>query len=340
MRAAFEPAPRALRRRALLALTAGALPGLARADQGKTIVVAFANITEDPATPIEGTGFTGPDVRTSFLLAARRRPIDLVLYDNAMDRSKALASAKDAVARRVDVYVAYGWDEAVSGEIGRVLAEAEIPVLAVGRPVPGAPLYGADNRLAGRIAGEALTRFAAANWTGGAIHGVTIGPAADRINRLAERVAGVAEGLQPVVAQPARLDTGGNPLRAEALITAFLNAHSGQKVLVAALDDETALSVRNAVDTLGRHADVVIVSHGCDHTVHGNTSEHKELDPTNRGSILLGSVAFFLDRYGYDVLPLAMRLATHEAVPAFTATAHELITPENAFRIYPPIDMN
>ena len=77
-----------------------------------------------------------------------------------------------------------------------------------------------------------------------------------------------------------------------------------------------------------------------DRTVHGNTVEKKELDPANRGSLLLGSVAFFLDRYGYDVLPLAMALATRQPVPPRIVTQHQLVTPANAFVIYPPIDMN
>ena len=38
------------------------------------------------------------------------------------------------------------------------------------------------------------------------------------------------------------------------------------------------------------------------------SSEKKELDPNNRGSVVLGSVAYYMDRYGYHALPLALRL--------------------------------
>ena len=41
-------------------------------------VVAFANATEEPGVTLEGTGFTGPEVRESFNLAAPLHPIDLV----------------------------------------------------------------------------------------------------------------------------------------------------------------------------------------------------------------------------------------------------------------------
>ena len=42
---------------------------------------------------------------------------------------------------------------------------AGIPALAVNYPVPGAPLYTADNLAAGHIAGEALGEFARQNWS-------------------------------------------------------------------------------------------------------------------------------------------------------------------------------
>src|SRR5258707_15348617 len=70
-------------------------------------VVAFANLTEEPGVTLEGTGFTGPEVRESFTLAARPYPIDLVFYDNHRDDVRAVANAEAAIVRRVDLYVQY-----------------------------------------------------------------------------------------------------------------------------------------------------------------------------------------------------------------------------------------
>lgn len=335
-----NPAPRLLRRRTFLGATAGLTVARARADEPKRLTVAFANLTEDPAVRLEGTGFTGGQVRDSFSLAARRLPIDLVLYDNMLDTSRALANVEDAIRRRADVYIHYGWSSAVNADIGRRLAKAEIPVIAVSQPIPGAPLYSADNAAAGRIAGEALARHAAATWPERSVQLVIIGPPADRTNRLDERATGIAAALKPLSGTPVRLDTGGNPLKVDAVLRGFLSGHAGQRVLVGALDDATALAAKAAVESAGRNADVVIVSQGCDRSVHGNAAERKELDPANRGTILLGSVGFFLDRYGYDVLPLALDLVAHRPVAALTTTQHRLVTPANAFVLYPPSDMN
>jgi hypothetical protein len=89
-----------------------------------------------------------------------------------------------------------------------------------------------------------------------------------------------------------------------------------------------------------RQGDCVIVSQGLDPNIHGGVSEKKELDPNNRGSVVLGSVAYYMDRYGYDVLPLALRLLAGETLAARTVTRHILVTVANVFREYPPIDMN
>ena len=56
--------------------------------------------------------------------------------------------------------------------------------------------------------------------------------------------------------------------------------------------------------------------------------------------MVLGSVAYYMDRYGYQVLPLALRLLAGETVPPRTTTQHKLVTAANVFREYPPFDMN
>jgi ribose transport system substrate-binding protein len=128
--------------------------------------------------------------------------------------------------------------------------------------------------------------------------------------------------------------------RLEKSLNAFLTVQRGKKILVAALDDRSALSAKEVIETAGRVDDCVIVSQGLDRSMHGGMHEKREISPDNRASIVLGSVAFYLDRYGYDVLPLALRILRGEAVPAKTSTRHLLVTSANIFREYPPADLN
>jgi len=335
---------RVLRRRLFLAglLACGLGPASTARTETRRFRIAFANLDETPGLTLEGLGFTGSDVRRSFELAARTLPVDMIYFDNAGDSARAVANAEAAVAAKVDLLIEYNTDTDANAEIASRLAVAGIPALALLDPLPGAPLYGPDNRGAGRIAGYALGAFARENWPGEQVLGVLIGDLAAPGAAIKDRVQGIIEGVHESLPtlQLASLDTGGQSVRADALLTKFLLTQPGQRLLIATLDDLAAVYATRAIEMNRRQGDCVIVSQGLDPNIHGGTSEKKELDPNNRGSVVLGSVAYYMDRYGYDVLPLALRLLAGETLPPRTVTHHILVTAANVFREYPPIDMN
>jgi ribose transport system substrate-binding protein len=336
------PAPR-LRRRFFMGslgalIGSAALPGGA---QERRFRIAFANLNEEPAARLEGLGFTGLDVRRSFQLAARTLPVDMLYYDNAGDDAKALANIDTAITDKADLVIEYHNNAAANAEIARKLKAAGTPVLAINHAIPGAPIYGADNFLAGRIAGKALGDYAKQNWADDTLVAAIVGDL-DEAGPPAERARGIAEGLRQELpgVSLTRLDSGGNPLRIEGVLNKFLSTQSKRKVLVGALDDASALAAKTATELARRLGDCVIVSQGVDRTIHGGAGDRKELDPSNRGSIVLGSVAYYMDRYGYDVLPLALKMLRGESLPPRTVTQHTLITAKNIFVVYPPYDMN
>ena len=272
------------RRRTLLRLAAAsalAMPGRVVA-QERRFTIAFANLTDDPGAQLQGLGFTGEDVRTSFVLGARGLPIDLILYDNARERTKTIANAEDAVRRKVDLFIQYCDDQAANEEVARHMAAARIPVLAVNSPVGNAPLYAADNREAGRLAGDALGKFAQTTWRGRLLAAAILGATKDPSKTIQDRIAGITEGLRaqlPEVA-PVQLDSGGNFPEAQAQLRRFFAKETGAMALVATLDDTTALAAKLAAETAGRVPDTVIVSQGCDRSIHGGTNANKAIDPT------------------------------------------------------------
>jgi ribose transport system substrate-binding protein len=296
--------------------------------------IGFANLTEDPQATLEATGFTGAEVREGFSLAARGLPVDLVFYDNHRDPRRALANAEAAVGDRVDLLIEYNDDPAANAAVAERLKAAGIPVLAINYPVPGAPLYTADNLEAGRIAGRALAEFGADQWKGERVIGVLVGDWARPDERLAARARGVREELSR------RLKNLKIVRLEPSEVGHFASANPNAKLLVATMSDPVALVTKKAMEDAGRAFDAVIVSHGLDRTIHGGQSDKREIDPYNRGSVVLGSVAFYLDRYGSDVLPLALKMLRGEPMPSRTVTRHRLVTPANVWREYPPIDMN
>ena len=267
----------------------------------------------------------------------------MIYYDNGGDGEKAIANADDAVGRKIDLLIEYNDDIDANVEIGRRMQAAGIPVLALNYPVPGAPLYTADNLAAGRIAGKTLGEFARENWADQTVVAVIAGDLGNPAPYLADRVRGITEALRQELPDVAvtRLDTSGNPVRAGRSARQIPGGHRpGARSWLLLLDDPTALAAKAAVERAGRIGDCVIVSQGVDHSIHGGASEKKELDPSNRGSIVLGSVAYYVDRYGYEVLPLAMKMLQGARGAGRTTTKHILISARNVFTEYPPYDMN
>ncbi len=309
--------------------------GAASASSGpeRRYKIGFANLTEEPDATLEATGFTGAQVRESFELAARLLPVDLVLYDNRRDARRVVANAEAAVAAKVDLLIEYSDDAAANAAVAERLKTAGIPVLAINYPVPGAALYTADNVEAGRIAGEGLAEFAKQNWPGQKMVGVLAGNWSRRDDRVSARANGVREALL-------RSLPGLKITQVEAAdVGRFASSNPNVKLLVAAMSDPVALAAKQALEAVGRALDAVIVSQGLDPSIHGNQNDKREIDPHNRGSIILGSVAFYLDRYGYDVLPLTLRMLRGERVPPRTVTRHLFVTAANVWREYPPTDM-
>ena len=335
----MELRPRLRRRLFLGGLLACGVSG-SRAE-GRRYRIALANFDETPGVTLEGLGFTGVELRRSFELAARTLPVEMIYFDNAGDAARAVANAEAAIAAKVDLLIEYNGDADANAEIARRLAAASIPAFALINSLPGAPLYGPDNRAAGRIAGRALGTFAVETWPAEQVLGVLIGDLADPGPAITDRVQGIIEGIHQSLSalNLALLDTGGQPVRADALLAKFLQTQRG-RVLIATLDDLAAVYAKNAIEMNRRQSDCVIISQGLDRNIHGSASEKKEIDPNNRGSVVLGSVAYYMDRYGYDVLPLALRLLTGETLPPRTVTQHMLVTAANVFREYPPFDMN
>jgi ribose transport system substrate-binding protein len=336
------PALRLGRRHFAVGAAGTALLSVAAGSASPPYRVAFANANETAGIRLEGLGFSGFDVRRSFELAARTLPLEMLYYDNAGDAETAVSNAVDAISRKVNLLIEYNPESSANPEIARRMSAAGIPVLAINYPVGDAPLYAADNLAAGLIAGHALGRFAQQSWPDETTVAVILGDLGDPSESMALRVKGITDGLRAELpgVDLTSLDTGGQPQRGDGILTKYLRQQTRRKVLVGTLDDLTALSARIAVETMLRINDCVIVSQGLDRSVHREAGEKKELDPTNRASVLLGSVAYYLDRYGYEVLPLALRMLRSEAIPARTVTPHLLVTAENIFRIYPPMDMN
>jgi ribose transport system substrate-binding protein len=232
----------------------------------------------------------------------------------------------------VDLAIEYQVDEQVGSLIMAKFLRAGIPVIAVDIPMVGATFFGVDNYRAGQMAGVALGNWITDNWTGRFDRLVALEePRAGALP--AARLLGQIDGLQEVVGQVGSskriyLDSGNTSEQSQVEILGALKALPNEhRIAIVTINDDAALGALAAARELGREADVVIVGQGADRIARGEIRR-----PESR---LIGSTAYWPERYGEKLIALAIKLLQGEAMPPAVHIDHEFITAHNIDAFYP-----
>lgn len=271
-------------------------------------------------------------VTDSLLSAASLADIDLVVLNNQLSSRVALENAKRFIAEKVDLVIDSQINANVASQIGARFLDAGIPFIAVDIPHPGCFYFGADNYKAGRIAGCHLARWALRNWKGRVEQVIYLGvDAAGPL--LNSRLTGMCDGLNECMPDSKKIltyhyDTKGGQFDATLdTIRKHLRRHKVKHVLIGAVNDSTALAALQAFREMGLEEESAIVGQDA-----GIEARQELRRPPTR---LIGSVAYFPETYGAQLIKLALEILEKKHVPPAVFTQHELVTPENVDKIYP-----
>jgi ribose transport system substrate-binding protein len=300
---------------------------------------AYRSRVQSLAKPIFKLGFAAQsmdsefsrDVNDSVHRVAAREHIQLIAVNNRYSAKTALHNADLLIHEGVSLVLEFQTYEHVAPIISSKFLEANIPVIAIEIPHPGATFFGADNYRAGMIGGRALGRWAKENW-GGNVEALLLLelPIAGPLPQL--RITGTVAGLSQVLpASDTRsvthLDGKGEFEHSLDAVRKYLRRTPAKRTLVAAVNDPMALGALRAFEEAGR-------SHLC--AVMGQNAIRAAREELRRpGTRLIGSVAYFPERYGEELMPLAVSLLQKKSVPSTVFVKHELITPKNVGLIYP-----
>ena len=106
-----------------------------------------------------------------------------------------------------------------------------------------------------------------------------------------------------------------------------LRSSKAKRILVGAATDPSALGALRAFQETGRTQECAIVGHNAE------PEGRKELrEPNTR---LIGSVAYFPEKYGAQVMRLALDLLEKKPTPPAVFMRHQLVTAENVDHFYP-----
>jgi ribose transport system substrate-binding protein len=268
-------------------------------------------------------------VTLSMRVAATKHGFDLVELDNHYSAQTALRNAGRLIAEKVDLAIEFQTYERMAAKIAARFAEAEIPLIAVDIPHPGAFYFGIDNYRVGQCAGQALARAAKRYWKGLPVDEVILleESAAGTLPHL--RLSGAENAIRealPHTGRTVHLDTRGSFETAQHLVRRHLLDSPPRRTLIAAINDPTTLGALRAFQEAGRLEYCAAVGVGA---IRESRDEIRR--PESR---MVGSVAVFPERYGEAVMALAQDLLHSRRVAAVHYAEFELITTQNVNAVY------
>ena len=111
------------------------------------------------------------------------------------------------------------------------------------------------------------------------------------------------------------------------MLRRYLRTANSGRVLVGAVNDSSAIGAIRAFEEAGRAETCAAVGQ--------NASIEARREMRTARSPLIGSVAYFPERYGDAVIPIALNVLRGKTVPPALFVRHKLVTSENVDRMYP-----
>jgi ribose transport system substrate-binding protein len=147
--------------------------------------------------------------------------------------------------------------------------------------------------------------------------------------RISGVLAGLKEALRDAMAtcRVVTIDGDGQFTLSLERVRRHLARSAGGRVPVGAMNDSSALGAVRAFQEAGRAADCAVV---------GQNAEPDARAELRAGHTpLIGSVAYFPERYGEELIALALDILAHRPTPPARFVKHQVITAANLAHFYP-----
>jgi len=283
--------------------------------ESRSYKIGFANLTE--RMPF------AQQVRQGLEQAAvSLKNVELLIRDNDLDRRKALENVDWFITHRVDLVIEYQIDAEAGNVIMDRFRQANIPVIAVDIPLPGAIYFGADSYRAGFLAGEGLGRWIRDHWRGELDLLLCIQDARSGATPAA-RLQGGRDGMESVLGALPRgrvLTIPGGSLMEETrvMIGSQLTAlPDATRIGLIAQNDDAALGALAAFAEAGWLHRIAAVGQNADRL--GRAALQQPDLP------FIGSTSYAPETYGRRLIDLALKLLRGEPVPPAVYIEHTFV---------------
>lgn len=222
-----------------------------------------------------------------------------------------MRNAELLVRERVALVIEFQTDEHVAPTISSKFIDADIPMIAVEIPHPGAIYYGANNYSAGVLGGRLLGRWAKQHWHDSVDEVLLLElPMAGGTPRA--RLTGTLAGIRDVLprvedSRVVWLDGKGRFGSSLAAVRKHLRQSRARRVLIGAINDPSALGALQGFEEAGRSETCAVMGQ--------NASLEARSELRKPFTRLVGSVAYFPERYGDALISLSVDILQHKRVP-------------------------
>ena len=280
----------------------------------------------------QGTDYQfSKEISTGLQRAAQAEGIELISVDNRYSGKIAQRNADVLVREKVDLVIEFQTDEHVAPIVSAKYREANIPLIAIEIPHPGATYFGANNYEAGLIGGRYLGRWAKQQWQSNVDEIVLI--TLERAGGLPRmRLTGMLVGMRETCPHHENVEVTyieGNGKMADTFeaMRRHLRTSRAKRMIVGAINDPSALGALRAFEEAGRTSACAIMGQ--------NASPEGRAELRQEGTRLVGSVAYFPEKYGSEIIGVALDILHRRPVPPAVFVKHQLLTAENVDHVYP-----
>lgn len=271
------------------------------------------------------------EVSSSLQRAAAAEGIELISLDNRYSAKIAQRNADILVREKVDLAIEFQTDETVAPIVAAKYREANIPMIAIDIPHPGATYYGANNYEAGLIGGRYLGRWVKEHWNSQLDEIILL--ELRRAGNLPQmRLTGMLVGLHLTLPHAEsclvkHLNGDGDWGRSFEAVRRHLQFTRSRRIVVGAINDLSAIGALRAFEEAGRAETCAIMGQ--------NASPEGRAELREPKTRLIGSVAFFPERYGPELIRVSLDILAKKPVPPAVFVEHKLVTPSTVDHFYP-----
>ncbi len=316
-------------KKALVLVLIVAMAGVAFAAGGgeagkKQIIIGFNN------------GSTTVDflrqVEDSMKRAAEKAGVKLIIAQSNFDAEKIIPNVDNLMLQGAQIIVDFNVNAQVGGSLVDYCGAKGVKVIGIDVAYTGAKgeqawFFGANNQMAGEVAGGGLAKAIKAKW-GGSVDTLVLFFNSENGDLVKKRLSGMYDGMKAAgIALAADkvqfIDMGGGgsdtTLAANQKMTDWLTAHPTlHHIAVGTVNTETGQGVFSAVQAAGRDKDVLIAT---------NNNGKQTLAAFALGeNCWLGGTAYYPTQYGDYIIPLCIDIINGKNPAKIQTMKHEFLT--------------